>query len=324
MHAGSAGGIVFLVNNTRDRTYERAWRFLSFHRIPHCIVDVQFAPADAHAGMARCLALECAAALTETDGMMLTTDADSRADRDWVAGTIRTIGQGCDLVCGLIEAEPDEVGLLPAPMRARIALEQEYARLVLVLNGFIDVAEADRSPHQASACGASLGFRRNLYVDVGGMPAIPCGEDRAFVAAAIAGDWRVRYSSAVKVTTSCRIDGRAAGGMAQTLARRAANPEAECDDSLELASTALFRARARTAFQQHWRHGKPSGNLLEALSIDRADTDCLRLANRGGEAWGRIEDRSPRLKRMPVTPEGFLGELALLRRMVRSEHRRAV
>jgi hypothetical protein len=57
--------------------------------------------------------------------------------------------------------------------------------------------------------------------------------------------FKVRHSMAVSVSTSCRLDGRAQGGAADTMRLRHAAPDSPCDDDLEPALKATRRALYR-------------------------------------------------------------------------------
>jgi hypothetical protein len=97
-------------------------------------------------------------------------------------------------------------------------------------------------PHHATISGASLGVRRTAYCRVGCLPRVALGEDKALIALLSREDARIRYSPSVHVITSGRTNGRAPGGVADTLAIRSKEPEAFCDAALEPFHTAFARA----------------------------------------------------------------------------------
>ena len=66
--------------------------------------------------------------------------------------------------------------------------------------------------------GANLGLRASTYVAAGGMPALALAEDHALLDAVIGVGAIVARTSAVRVTTSARRAGRAAGGFSDFLA----------------------------------------------------------------------------------------------------------
>ena len=64
--------------------------------------------------MGAALAMEAAANLVAPDGLILTTDADTLVETDWVAANRREIAAGADAVAGYVMADPTELILLPA------------------------------------------------------------------------------------------------------------------------------------------------------------------------------------------------------------------
>lgn len=312
------GGVVLVVNNSRDNTYGLARRVLEQGPAPHLLVDVRFGPGAAHVGSARRLALDLAAQATARDGVLLTTDADSRPAVDWVAETLRAIDAGADLVCGAIEPAAEAEPPLSAPLRARLGLEQAYARLSQELEARISPRAPLGGPPRLITGGASLACRWRLYRDVGGLPPLDGGEDRAFVEAALARDWRVRHVAAVRVLTSCRLVGRARNGMAETLAARVHGDAVSCDDALEPAGATLLRARARRALHACWTGGRSARPVLAGLGMVPEGIP-LQDAVFFGEAWRRLEAASPVLARRPLPLDTLPGELGLMERMVARE-----
>ena len=97
-------GIVLLLNNCRDRTMETSLRVLVSGRIPFLVINVTLSEPFSNAGFARGLAMETAAQWLErenrSDGVLLTTDADSRVSTDWIARNIAAIDAGCGAAAG--------------------------------------------------------------------------------------------------------------------------------------------------------------------------------------------------------------------------------
>ena len=97
--------VLVLANNCRDATARVARAFAEVAPFPLHVVDCQLPPAEAHAGGARRAAMDRAADLLETaearDGVIITTDADSRAQPTYVAATLAGFAAGIDAVGGL-------------------------------------------------------------------------------------------------------------------------------------------------------------------------------------------------------------------------------
>jgi hypothetical protein len=151
-------------------------------------------------------------------------------------------------------------------------------------------------PNHIWAWGANLAVSSAAYRRVGGMPAVPLAEDRAFVDLLRRHDIPVRHSLAARVWTSPRVDGRAPGGLA-CLVRDHANDDLEpCDAALEPIQAAYRRATLRAKFRKLYngdldprrfeRFGVPSVVISEALASPHF-----------GDAWSRVEAALPLLNR---------------------------
>jgi hypothetical protein len=127
------------------------------------------------------------------------------------------------------------------------------------------------------------------------------GEDRGFAQALALMDARIRHDPTIVVTTSGRIDGRAPGGMADTIRRRIQRQDEFTDANLEPAIDAFrridFRRRARDA----WRSGgDPPRDLAADLGVPYPRLQAMLTNRYFGTAWSDIETVSPLLVRRRV------------------------
>ena len=133
----------------------------------------------------------------------------------------------------------------------------------------------------------------------------------------------IRHAPDVVVTVSGRTQGRAPGGMAETIARRMIRQDELLDDSLEPAADCLRRAQARATLRRLFDRRRPaagrSGGRQDAASI----AACAALARQVGlppelvarwleepffgTAWARVEAESPLLVRRPVRRDELAG-----------------
>lgn len=309
------GGIVLVVNDAGDATFELARTWLLDSGVPHVVVDVGFGRTGS-VGMARRFALEIGAnQVNNPHAFLLTTDADSAPAPDWIAKSVQALAMSTDVVCGSIAGDAKEIDALPQRLKLRGADEAEYMRLTLELSAGLDPLPHLPYPHHGTVSGANLAFSQRVYRDIGGMPAVPCGEDRAFVRQAEARDWRIGFHDDVRVTTSYRLTGRARGGMADTIAHRIDYPEALCDEMLEPARTAYLRAWSRGRLRRAKADRAPAGEILRALGLD-ADDRGFHAHRFFGEAWQAIESESVRLRRRPLSPRDLAEEIRVLRGLV--------
>lgn len=311
--------VVLLLNNCADGTLEQVRELapaLPFHLEVH-IVDL---PAShANAGWARRLAMEAAADLSDADGVMLTTDADTFSDEEWIAANLREIAAGVDAVAGYVMADPMELMELPSNILERGAVEWEYQQLAAELVARADPEAHDPWPRHNQNCGASAAITVAAYRRIGGLPPRPVGEDRALFEALRRADGKIRHSLDAHVVTSARTDGRALGGLSDAIRLRG-DPDHPCDEGLEVAVTTLRRALWRCALRETWEGGRidPAAADLWAARLGVQPAELRRAAKQicFGQFWAEVEAMSPRLARRLVTGAELRRELRRIRRLV--------
>lgn len=246
--------ILIYANNCTDDTAMVVRAFSANAPHPIAVVSAIHPPERANAGWARKAAMDLAADRLETagigDGVILTTDADSLVSPTWIAANLTELGQPVECVAGYIDALPAEIMRLGPAFIARGRLEDRYLRLAAEIHARCDPRPHDPWPNHRVASGASLAVTLPAYRAVGGLPALALGEDGAFTRALEAAGLRVRRSMAVSVSTSCRFDGRAKGGAADTMRLRHEQIDAPCDDEIESPNRVLWRAMLRGALRQ--------------------------------------------------------------------------
>jgi hypothetical protein len=220
--------VALFANNCTDWSASLARKFGASWRLDIRVVEASLPPAAAHAGNARRAAMDLAEAwLVEGDekhGVILTTDADSQVAPSWIAENLAAFEAGAEAVLGRIDLDEDG-RLLPPALHRRGELEDTYERLLTELLWLLDPLEHNPWPHHATISGASLGVTRTAYCRVGRLPRVALGEDKALIGLLSREDARIRYSPSVHVITSGRTNGRAPGGVADTLAIRSKEPE---------------------------------------------------------------------------------------------------
>jgi Glycosyl transferase family 2 len=311
--------VVLLLNNTTDGTAGRV-RALSQHLpFPLHLREVELPAAYANAGWARRLGMEAAAELAAPGGVILTTDADTLVEADWVVSNLREIAGGVDAVAGYVMADPVELMELPAEILERGSLEWEYQQLVAEMVARVDPEPHDPWPRHNQNCGASAAITVDAYRRIGGLPPRPVGEDRALFEMVRHVDGKIRHSLDVQVVTSARTDGRALGGLSDAIRLRG-EPDHPCDEMLEVAVVAFRRALWRRRLRETWQAGGREAVIRSdwAERLHLPDLDLRRAAERVcfGEFWAAIEDLSPRLRRELVTGRGLKRELRRMRRVV--------
>jgi len=329
--------IVLLVNNTTDDTIVAARRVELPSDTALHIVERCFPREQASAGFARRAAMMEAEHYAGPNGVLMTTDADGRVDRGWLSANLAALAAGADAVMGWVDLDPAEASAIPASLHEADARECAYDALCDEIHARLDPDPADPMPRHTQNSGASIAVTSRAFRAAGGVPPVPCGEDRALLAALRRIDAKVRHSLDCHVIVSGRIIGRAEGGMADTIRRRIEAPDQYLDDRLEPALHCARRANLRRRFQA-CRIGKDSvADLAAATALDAAWVTSLLAHVPFGAAWSEIERQSPVLRRQLVAvadlPEQMataeaicrtLRQRAVRRDVVAAEHRRTI
>ena len=311
--------VVLFANNCTDRSASLARNLGSELSLDVRVIEARLPPAIAHAGSARRAAMDLAEAWLveagESDGVILATDADSQVAPDWIAENLAAFAAGAEAVLGRINLD-EEGDQLPEALHRRGALEDIYEKLLTELSWLLDPLEYDPWPHHATVSGASLGVTREAYCRVGRLPRVPLGEDKALVGLLSRHDVRIRHCPTAHVITSGRTDGRAPGGVADTLAIRSKEPDAFCDEALEPFRTAFARAAWRGRLRRLYGVGRLALDLnwVEKLEIAPRDVDDLIQEPAFGAIWAAIELRSPRFARRLLRPAELPEQISIARR----------
>ncbi len=232
---GATAIIVVVANNCSDGTAEAARRALPDGGLLVLEADL---PAEQGVGAAR--RLGCAKARRRAPRLrwLLTTDADCVVAEDWLRTNLRHLEE-VDAVCGSVVPLPSESRVLRRMPLEAGCREAEYRKLVLEFYA-LHLPEPHNPPgHHGDAPGASLAFSRSAYFEVGGFADLRTGEDRDLVRRMRRAGLRVRHASDVRVAASCRLIGRAPGGMAQALRHRLSEIDHRVDDALPPAAWLL-------------------------------------------------------------------------------------
>jgi hypothetical protein len=310
--AGSLGVVLFL-NNCTDATEAIVADLVPRLSVPVRVTTMDY--AGAHAGWARREAMDRAADWLGPDGMILSTDADSRVPPDWVARNRDALDRGADAVAGRIELDAAERALLPPSLHWRGEREDIYSDLLTEAEARIDPDPHDPWPCHRTTIGATLGVSVAAYRAVGGMPAIALGEDGAFVALLLAQGLHVRHDPAILVTVSGRLVGRAPGGVADTIRARCEKPDSLCDARLESVPRALYRYVWRRRLRRLHAAGRLGSERVWARTLRITPEDAARVMAHplAGHAVAEAERASPRLVHRPLGPKQLPGQIRLAR-----------
>ena len=302
--------IVVLANNCSDDTAKVARQAGDAVEV----VEIVLPPGQANAGAARRAAMDAAAErLAPGPGLICTTDADSRPRPDWIARLWMAMDAGAEAVAGAVEFDPWETPLGFSDARRREGL---YSALQAEIIARVYPEAHNPWPNHIWAWGANLAVTASAYRRVGGLPAQPLAEDRAFVEQLRRHDVPVRHCLDARVWTSARRVGRADGGLASLVDDHAGGDGGPCDAALEPA-LAVWR---RAAWRRRLRRAYCGGALRPALAARLAlPPGALAAALRQvtfGAAWSLVERQSPRLAPHRLTPAQLPAEIGRAERLL--------
>lgn len=233
--------VCIAINNTTDDSLQviESARKRHSDRLEVRVEQADFSAEHAHAGSARRLAMDAGLALLarSDNAILVSTDADTRPPRDWLAANVAAFAKGADVVGGRLDIDPAEP--LSAPVRRLRDAWDHYWSAVRAIEEEIDPLPWDPAPRHGDHTGASLAIRADVYRLCGGVPLVPTGEDRALVSAAQALGARLVHPESVYTHVSPRLQGRAEGGMATAMQ--------------DLRDAAQSRAVQMAPSFEHWR-----------------------------------------------------------------------
>ena len=196
---------------------------------------------------------------------LLTSDADCLVAPDWVAANCGYLEKGAAAVCGFVQPIPEEHAALPPALLRRAALEDRF----LGLKARLEAHLTGQASHEQTP-GASLAFTPATYRAVGGFDPLPTHEDRAIITRLKVLGLPVVHARDVTVQASCRMQGRAPGGMAAALKARSIDPDAPlCSDMGQSGVPAVAAVLATLGALNHQSQLPAAISTLQGL-LDQA------------------------------------------------------
>jgi glucosyl-3-phosphoglycerate synthase len=207
--------VILVLDACRDATEARALDAARAH--PDLRLRVLTARGEG-VGAARRRGMEAACArllgLGRPDGLIASTDADSRVAPDWLRSQLAALAAGARAIGGRVELAADEAAGLPAGALERRRLQAGARHLRVTDEARPD--RGDRAEHWQFS-GASIGLTAEAYRRVGGLAPRAGLEDEALERALVDAGVPIQRLLAVRVTTSARRRGRAPRGLARDL-----------------------------------------------------------------------------------------------------------
>ncbi len=279
--------VVVVANNCTDGTAEAARQAIGRSTE---IVDCVLGPSQ---GVGEARQRGCLHALSlypEVDALM-TTDADCVVATDWIVNTLSHLHE-VDAVCGRVEPMPDETAILAGMPVQEGTNEAIYRDLVLCFYDVLAPEMHNRYPHHGEASGASLACRVSAWKHVGGFGDLRTGEDRDLIRRMRENDLCIRHADDVRVQASCRLIGRAPGGMADTLRDRLQGVDYRVDEALP--PVARLFEMARRGRLDSWPPDTPTTDRLRPADLPAQIARLTDfLAGAGATATGPLPTDQP-------------------------------
>lgn len=312
-----SGVIAVLVNNSDDQTLQHIHACRQTIGVPIVVEMATFDQEHAHAGRARRAAWDLARSLVSDDGYLLTTDADSQPTSSWVEACLSLLAHHpAALICGSFQLLAEEYERLPHDIMQRGAIEDYYRHLSREVRQLLDPDPYNIWPFHGQISGASLALAASVYDRIGGAPIVPCAEDRALAQRFFEHDLPILYSAQAQVITSCRLDGRASGGMADTIANRVIGGQHLCDESVEPAAMVHLRADIRARLRAAFPSPSLCAAILSEVGLEAGTATDFPAFTGFGALWTYVERNAPRLRRKRLLWAEMVRELPHLEKLL--------
>ncbi|MFY9984552.1 MAG: glycosyltransferase [Chthoniobacterales bacterium] len=313
--------VIVLLNNCIDHS-AAILRDLSPGMLKLHVAEITLKAPEAHVGRARQILFDTAydrfRAIGRSDGLILTTDADTRPDPDWIGQTCTEFAKNVSGVGGRILLELEERAALPPSVQRLFLLDAGYRRALEEMRSLYAPEPEDPFPRHHQHYGASLAVTAAAYAKAGGMPLTRSSEDAALYRAVVASGGRFRHSDRVRVRTSARVLGRAEGGLADALGRWHDQANAARPVVVESAEHADERLRRLGL----WCTTFPNSPLPWAL-LETPEPPPLGHSAELRETLNKLRERIYALRSVPLherlaRPSKQTGRYPLARRAVNS------
>ena len=242
---GQGADVLIVANNCTDTTAGLA------RECGVAVIDCTI--ADGGVGAARRLGMAEGTRRMADLRWLMTSDADCLVAPDWIDANRTHLIAGAAAVCGLVLPIEGEHAVLPPALLRRAALEDRF----LDLKCQLEMHLTGHAGHEQTP-GASLAFTPTAYTASNGFVPMPTHEDRAIIVRIKSMGLPVVHARDVTVRASCRLEGRAPGGMAAALRERSLDPDAPLCPDMGRSEIAAVAALLDTLGPLHHQTQLPS------------------------------------------------------------------
>jgi glycosyltransferase involved in cell wall biosynthesis len=270
--------VLVLANNCSDDTYAICQnyqnRYLDFSLHVECIeIDKPIA----HIGTVRRLLMDKAyrrlISVAGGKGIIVSTDADSQVDKNWICNILLEMENGVDVVGGRII--PKET---PRLSRLHHLRDVTYRFFQTRLESEIDPCLSNPWPRHFQCYGPSLAVTCEIYEKAGRIPAIPFLEDEEFRKALKRIDAKIRHAPNVKIHTSSRLDGRVEFGFSVQLQHWSDMSENKQQQMVESLDTLIFKNNLKKRLRKVWNKHKQQVEASVELDEIARELNCSKVS----------------------------------------------
>lgn len=209
--------VLLLVNNCTDNTYLLAKEFaLQNPEFNLHIASINIPAPNANIGYVRKILMEEAchrlSVYNSANGIIVSTDSDTIADKYWLGHIMNEIVDGYDAVGGRILTNKKNDAA-----RIYYLRDISYRLLLATATSIIENNKKNIINRHHQYFGASMAITCDTYKRCGRLPDVTHLEDMALLNSLIKIDAKICYSSLAKVYTSTRTEGRVEIGFSEQL-----------------------------------------------------------------------------------------------------------
>ncbi|WP_442591813.1 glycosyltransferase [Pedobacter sp. AW31-3R] len=244
--------VLVLVNNCSDDTLQVCKSYQKDY--PLFVLHLEYVALNtevAHIGTVRRMLMDAAYRRLNMSvgerGIIVSTDADSQVDKNWIQHILVEMEKGADVVGGRIL--PRDVPLLSKQHHLQ---DVTYRLFQTRLEAEIDPCSSNPWPRHFQCFGPSLAVTCDIYDRAGRLPVIPYLEDEEFRKALKRIDAKIRHAPEVRVFTSSRLKGRVEFGFSVQLKHwtdMSSNHEEQMVDTLD---TLIFKFNLKSSLRNIW------------------------------------------------------------------------
>lgn len=305
--AKGEGRVLLLINNHFEETKQKALAYGQREKIALEILEIGFIKEQTFATYARMLALDLAASLLHPRGILITTNADSQPNEDFILAHLEAINSGAALSCGTIKFN------INRPFSTLFFKEKEqenlYRALIAYFHHLLLPDPFNPWPHHTHQSSANLAIALYAYERIQGFAREDQEEERLLIEHAHIYDLPIVYNNKAKVIFN-------EGEQESIIYEKYQESDSlvkERDFShsvpLEKAEQAIKRTYIKAALKNTWEAKEDYIYLLKDLGLDEMQIGKACRFYNFGAFWHYIEQTSPHLARSPFKLEEIEDEI---------------